>query len=381
MAFISNSQALENVLLTKLDPCICKDVLDGLEDSTMSIKLSQHILSLINWKSFKSDPIRRQFLPLFSEVIPDHPKLILDSLGEKKNAHGQRIIHRYPNKILFLASKICDTYCAFCTRSYLVGSSTAHVKKIKQLSSIDEDLLYLENYLKTNTNIFDVVISGGDINTVSNKVLIRTLELLLNLDQIRSVRLGSRILTFNPTSLNPDTQLFETIVHYSHSYQKKLKELSLQVHFNHVNEISPKTEENISYLYKNFVKLRNQTVLLDKINNEYETLINLFDKLIKLGVQPYYVYQMDMVKRTEHFRTSIKNSIDLEKSIQGVYPGFLTPKFIVDLPGGGGKVSVSNFYDYDKEQKCYLYHSSIKPSQTHKYYDPIKTEVLNDDNS
>ena len=170
------------------------EIKGGINKNSMALKISKHLLSLINWRSLHSDPLRKQFFPLESEYKKDHKFSSYDSLSEIKNRKNYRIIHRYPNKILFIASRSCNTYCAFCTRSYMVGPETKKNKqKFSNLSSILKEIDQLKKYLTINSHIKDVVISGGDVSTIKNDILVKILTTLNSIDSVTSVRLSTSV--------------------------------------------------------------------------------------------------------------------------------------------------------------------------------------------
>jgi len=371
MQYVKNIEQLNKFLYGKnIDIKIINDIKNGIAKNSMSLKVSEHILSLINWDLPYTDPLRKQFLPLASEYLADHKYCKYDSLSEDLNKIDSRIIHRYPNKILFLASKSCNTYCAFCTRSYLIGPSTPINKKINNLTSIMQSISNLITYLETNRKIKDILISGGDIGTVHVSILDKILERLNGIDTINTIRLATRDFTFSPDSLDKNSEYFKVIKKYSYILKQNGKELSIQTHFNHANELPIKTLSILNDYFLEHIIIRNQTVLLKNINDNVDDMISLISKLISSKVVPYYIYQMDMVKNTEHFRTKIADAIILEKEILGLFPGFYTPKFIVDLPQGGGKIPITHYEKYEKKEKYYEYTSVVNNHSIHRYYEP-----------
>jgi lysine 2,3-aminomutase len=353
-----------------------ENIISGFSKSSMALRLTHHILELINWKNLVNDPIRKQFLPLYSEYLPSHPYLKIDSLSEEKSEVYPNLIHRYPNKILFLLSNSCPAYCAFCTRSYMVGPNSPVLKKHYKTSSNESSFIrfkFLKDYLNSNPNIDDVVISGGDIASVEPLIVNELIEELADIESLHTIRLATRTLLFNPCLFLPDTQLFKIIVKHSQKLRQHNKELSIQCHFNHASEISVKSKEATRALWQAGVMIRNQTVLLDGINSSVELQSDLIKKLLDSGIHPYYVYQMDMVDNTEHFRTTLATGIQISKDLTGVFTGFQLPRFIVDLPCGGGKRSVYEYDHYDDKYGIYEFKSPIiSGDKIHYYCDPLR---------
>ena len=343
------------------------------KNSGMAIQITPYIMSLINWQEPLEDPIRKQFLPLTSEFIPSHPMSKYDSLGEIKSEILPGIIHKYPNKILFIATQICPVYCAFCTRSYSIGPSTSNNNKIKIKTPILDRVNLLYEYLIKNENIIDVTISGGDVSLADLVVLEKIVDVLLSIKHIKSIRFGTRGLTFFPMFIIKDSDFYKFLKRISYKANKKNKIISLHTHFNHKKEFSDLTFDVISSLKKLPIKIRNQTVLLKNINSTKKDLIDLINILIEVGIDPYYIYQADLVSQTEHFRTSLVESLSLEKEISGLFPGFLTPRFVVDLLGGGGKKNISNYEFHDKKFGVFIFKSPvIDPLKVYFYFESLK---------
>jgi lysine 2,3-aminomutase len=355
----------------RIDEDLRHDICDGLTKSSMAIRLTRHLLSLIGWENAIEDPIRKQFLPLKSEYLFPHPQLASDSLAERQSEVYPGIIHRYPNKILFLLGTVCPSYCAFCTRSYAVGPRTQSMEKA-YISSAGR-IRVLIDYLIKNPNIRDVVISGGDIASVAPSKINSILNELAQLEFLKTIRLATRTLLFDPNKFSQDSHLFDIITSQSHKLKKIGKELSIQCHFNHSSEVSELSKAASLSLSNAGVVIRNQTVLLEGVNSDAESQKQLIIELINAGIYPYYVYQMDMVPNAEHFRTSLATSIEVSRALTGFFPGFYSPKFVIDLPKGGGKRSVYEYDSFDQRLGVYVFRSPLISKNTHYYYcDPLR---------
>lgn len=366
---ITKSDGLLNFLESKSVPGgFQQEIVAGFSLSSMPLKITNHVLNLIDWNDIINDPIRKQFLIFKSEYKKDHPMLKFDSLGEKHIEVSEGILHRYPKSVLFFINRVCPTYCGFCTRSYTVGTDTDILEKHKLSNSFSNRLNSLIKYLKNNKTVMDLIISGGDVSSANIGVLKSVLERILTVDSISSVRLATRGLTFSPEKFNIGSDLYNLLAESVLSFKRERKELSLQCHFNHRNEINETTEKAISNLIDMGLIMRNQSVLLKNINSDTKTVIELIEKLITLKIQPYYVYQMDMVKNAEHFRTTIEEGISIYNDITGLFPGYLTPKFVVDLPNGGGKKNICAYEWADKEKGIFAYKSAISQKAPLFYY-------------
>lgn len=374
---ITNIEQLSDYLNSqKIDSELKAEIIGGIQRNSMALRLTQHVLKLINWRNILEDPIRKQFLPLHSEYLESHPQSRKDSLWERESQSQDGLIHRYPNKLLFLVSNSCPAYCSFCTRSYSVGPNTHSLKKYRLFSSnksFQSRCDDLRKYLRNNIHVTDVLLSGGDIASIDPRFIDELLNDLSAVQSLRTIRLATRTLLFDPSLFLPDTPLFKIIIKHSQKLKKKNKELSIQSHFNHANEISPESKEASLALWHSGVIIRNQTVLLDGINSKDDLQKELIQNLLDSGIQPYYVYQMDMVDNTEHFRTSLSTAISISKSLTGAFPGFQLPRFIVDLPCGGGKRSVYEYDFHDKKYGIYGFKSPLLSGDKLYYYcDPLR---------
>jgi lysine 2,3-aminomutase len=374
---ITNIDQLSSYLSSqKVDSELKAEIIGGIQRNSMALRLTQHVLKLINWNNVFEDPIRKQFLPLHSEYLESHPLSRLDSLGERESQSQDGLVHRYPNKLLFLVSNSCPAYCSFCTRSYSVGPNTDSLEKHRLFSSnksFQSRCNDLRNYLKNNINVTDVLLSGGDIASVDPRLIDELLNDLNSVSSLRTIRLATRTLLFDPSLFLPDTPLFKIIKKHSQELKKRNKQLSLQSHFNHANEISQESREASLALWHSDVVIRNQTVLLDGINSTKDAQKKLIQNLLDSGIQPYYVYQMDMVENTEHFRTSLSTTINISKSLTGAFTGFHLPRFIVDLPFGGGKRSVYEYEFHDEKYGIYGFKSPLLSGDKLYYYcDPLR---------
>ncbi|KAK0672906.1 hypothetical protein QBC41DRAFT_7820 [Cercophora samala] len=354
------------------------DVMEGVAAATMAIRMTPYILSRVNWKNPRHDPIIRQFLPLKSVLMPDHPKLTLDSLHEEADSPVKGLVHRYSDKALFLPTSVCPTYCMFCTRSYAVGADTDTVTKASLKPTRrrwEEAFAYIEN----TPALQDIVVSGGDSYYLQPDQLRMIGERLISMPNIKRFRFASKGLAVAPSRvLDESDGWVNALIDVSNKAKKAGKAVALHTHFNHPNEISWISKDASQKLFEEGVMVRNQTVLLRGVNDDVETMAKLIRDLADNKVFPYYVYQCDMVERVEHLRTPLQTILDLEARIRGSIAGFMMPQFVVDLPGGGGKRLACSYESYDPKTGLSTYMAPAvtgrdKENKVYEYYDPIDT--------
>ncbi|KAK5132171.1 hypothetical protein LTR08_000328 [Meristemomyces frigidus] len=347
------------------------DVIEGMKVAPMSVRLTPHVLSVADWSNPLVDPVRRQFIPLKSTLALDHPKLTLDSLHETDDSPVPGLVHRYPEKVLFLATSVCPVYCRFCTRSYAVGSNTESVTKASMKPTKRRWEAMFEHIEKT-PEIQDVVVSGGDSYYLQADHLRLIGDRLLSIPHIKRFRFATKGLAVCPMRiLDPTDGWTEAFVELSNKGRSMGKQVAMHTHFNHANEITDVTELAARYLFQRGVTVRNQSVLLKGVNDELNTMATLIRKLADLNIQPYYVYQGDMVRGVEDMRTPLSTILHLEKNIRGTIAGFMTPTFVVDLPGGGGKRLANSFETYDESTGISTWKApGVTGDAVFEYYDP-----------
>ncbi|QIW97535.1 hypothetical protein AMS68_003053 [Peltaster fructicola] len=369
------------------------DITAGIKKAPMSVRITPHLFSSIDWQAPLQDPIFHQLIPLSSRLEEDHPKLDLDPLHESADMPIPGLVHRYPDKALFLTTAVCPVYCRFCTRSYAIGSPTPTVSKQRpwKASKRREGALiatgskqcswrvpsYWESvfeYLQDTAEVNDVVISGGDTFYLQPEHLRYIGERLLEIPHIRRFRFASKGLAVCPSRfLDPADDWASTLIDLSRSGRSYGKEVALHTHFNHPKEITWITRLAAQRLFANGLIVRNQSVLLRGINDDVNTMSTLIRQLADINIQPMYVYQADMVKGTEDMRTPLSTALYLENRIRGTIAGHKMPAFVVDLPGGGGKRLVTSFETYDPETGISTFKApGVKGDKIFSYYDPLR---------
>lgn len=348
-----------------------KDAERGFAAAPMAVRVSPYMLSLIDWEHPYEDPIRRQFIPLASTRLEDHPKLTFDSLGEQKDAPVPGLTHRYVDKALFLALDTCPVYCRFCTRSYAVGPDSEEVEKVS-LKVNPERWQQAFDYIASRPELEDIVISGGDSYNLRADQIRTIGDALLGIDHVRRMRFATKGPAVMPQKLITDDEWFRALEHVVVKGRSLQKDVVLHTHFNNPNEITWITKRAMERLFSAGIYTRNQTVLQRGVNDEVDTMHLLVKRLGYVGVHPYYVYVHDLVKGVEELRTTVETALRLEKHIRGLTAGFNTPTFVVDAPGGGGKRDAHSFEYYDRTTGISVYAApGVKPGKYFMYFDPI----------
>ncbi|PYP41558.1 MAG: lysine 2,3-aminomutase [Gemmatimonadetes bacterium] len=263
------------------------------------------------------DPIWRQYVPTIQELeVVDG---MVDSLEEDRDSPVPNITHRYPDRALFLVSPVCASYCRFCTRRRKVGDP----EKIP-MSQFESAFGYLE----AHSEIRDVIMSGGDPLMLSDRRLEVILARLRSIKHIEIIRIGSRVPCHLPERITPE--LCDTL--------RKFHPLFINTHFNHPDELTPAAVAGLGMLADAGIPLGCQTVLLKGINDTPEVMVRLMQRLLMARVRPYYIYMADQVAGAEHFRTTVETGLKIMKALRGWTSGLANPHFVIDAPGGGGKV-------------------------------------------
>jgi lysine 2,3-aminomutase len=263
------------------------------------------------------DPMWNQYVPTTKEL--DIVDGVIDSLDEDADSPVPNITHRYPDRVLFLVSPVCASYCRFCTRRRKVGDPEKI--PLNQYESAFE-------YIRSHPEIRDVIMSGGDPMMLSDRRLEYLLQNLRAIPHVEIIRLGSRITSHLPERITPE---FCEMV-------KKYHPVYMNTHFNHPRELGPATVKALGMLADAGVPLGCQTVLLRGVNDDPEVMKELMQKLLYARVRPYYIYMADQVAGGEHFRTTVQKGLEIIKALRGFTSGLAVPHFVIDSPGGGGKV-------------------------------------------
>ena len=318
--------------LIRLSP---EELLASEKQKKLPLKISPYYASLMD----PDDPgqaIRRTMVPVHSELILG-PEEMSDPLGEENQSPVPQLIHRYPDRVLFLTTGVCAAYCRYCTRSHMVS------KKDKVHSSLpawDKAL----DYIKMHPEIRDVILSGGDPLTLSDNRLEHLLSRLRMIPHVEIIRIGTKIPVVLPQRIT--SSLIRML--------KKYHPLFMSIHFTHPDEITPETAFACNRLADAGIPLGSQTVLLKGINDEVDIFRELTHRLLKIRVKPYYLYQCDPIPGSAHFRTPVARGLEIIAGLRGFTSGYAIPHFVIDAPGGGGKIPLLANCVADRNEEGYL---------------------------
>ena len=270
------------------------------------------------------EPLRRTHIMTGDEYLKSAGESD-DPLGEDHDTVVPGLVHRYPDRVLFLTTGTCSTYCRYCTRSRLVGNPGGEY----QFSTRQWDQAL--DYLEEHREVRDVLLSGGDPLTIGDEKLDWLLGRLRRIPHIEFLRIGTKIPAVLPQRI---TKSFVAML-------KKHHPLWMSIHFTHPAELTPEVTEALNRLADAGLPLGSQTVLLKGVNDSASAMVPLMQGLLKRRVKPYYLYQCDPIRGSKHFRTSVETGLDIIKSLRGHTTGYATPIFVVDAPGGGGKIQLA----------------------------------------
>ncbi|MEI8131551.1 MAG: lysine 2,3-aminomutase [Leptolinea sp.] len=288
------------------------------------VEITPYFASLIN-PTDPEDPVRKQVIPTAGEILP-FTGMMEDSLAEDRHSPVPGLVHRYPDRVLMLVTTQCASYCRYCTRSRIVGDPSATFSR----SEFEMQLEYLRN----TPQVRDVLLSGGDPLTLAPKILEELLSRLREIQHIEIIRIGSRVPVFMPQRVT--TELTDML--------QKFHPLWLNIHVNHPNEITSELAEACDKLTRAGIPLGNQSVLLAGVNDCPHIQRKLVQDLVRIRVRPYYLYQCDLVEGAGHFRTPVAKGFEIMEALRGHTSGYAVPTFVVDAPGGGGKIPVGPNY-------------------------------------
>jgi lysine 2,3-aminomutase len=283
----------------------------------LPLRITPYFASLI-YDSKYSDPLRRNVIPVIEELL-QHTTEHTDPLHEQSFSPVKGIVHRYPDRVLFTVTQVCSNYCRYCTRSHSVG-------RLDKLGRQDFEKAF--NYIKEHKEVRDVLISGGDPLTLSDETLDYILSNIRRIEHVEMIRIGTRVPVVLPQRIT------DNLI----SILRKYHPLYLSLHFSHPAEITTECANACVKLADSGFPLGSQTVLLKGINDNVPVMMDLMHKLLKIRVRPYYLYQCDLIPGSSHFRTTVKKGLEIMKGLRGHTSGYAVPTFVIDAPGGGGKI-------------------------------------------
>ncbi len=295
-----------------------------LTGTKLASAVTPHFFNLIEAEN-PDCPIRRQIIPQVGETLQDKTEMA-DPCGEDSHMPVPGLVHRYPDRVLLLVIDQCASYCRYCTRSRVVsGVGEQHLE-----TKLEAAFEYLEN----TPQVRDVLLSGGDPLLLADNRLKRILTRLRSIKHIQFVRIGSRIPIFLPQRITP--ALCDIL--------REFHPLFISVHTNHPRELTCEVRDALGRLADAGIPLGNQSVLLKGVNDSVDVQRALVHKLLLCRVRPYYLYQCDLIKGSAHLRTPIKKGLEIIEGLRGHTTGYAIPQFVVDAPGGGGKIPLNPDY-------------------------------------
>ena len=307
-------------------PNLSQKEIDGarLADTKLAMAITPHFLNLIDAEDLEC-PIRRQMLPNIDETITA-PWEMGDPCGEDGHSPVPGLVHRYPDRVLFLVTDRCAAYCRYCTRSRLVSNALGYDFRPNYKEQIE--------YIRRTPAVRDVLLSGGDALLLNDIKLRRLLTELRSIPHVEFIRIGSRIPIFLPQRITPELC----------AMLREFHPLFISVHANHPSELTTEVRDGLARLADAGIPLGNQSVLLKGVNDNAVVMKALLQKLLICRVRPLYIYQCDLINGSSHLRTSVRRGLEIMEQLRGHTTGYAVPQYVIDAPGGGGKVPVAPNY-------------------------------------
>lgn len=282
-------------------------------------RTTPYYLSLVG--GHEGDPLRRILVPHKNELERGAQSLF-DPLGERRNNPAPRVIHRYPDRALFLVTDFCSVYCRYCTRKHFTGQEQVFPREDEYQAAL--------SYLRSRTGLREVILSGGDPLTLGDAHLRRVLSDLRSIEHIEIIRIGSRMPVVCPMRITPGLV----------SLLREFKPVFLMTHFNHPRELTREAADALERCVDHGIPVFNQMVLLNGVNNHPAIVQALSRRLLYLRVKPYYMFQCDPSEGTDHLRTPVEESLALQRELWGSLSGLAMPSLSLDIPEGGGKAGL-----------------------------------------
>jgi lysine 2,3-aminomutase len=297
----------------------------------LPVRITPYYASLLDPEN-PAQPLRRTVVPVALELNVS-PGEVEDPLSETYDSPVKLIVHRYPDRVLFLVTNFCSAFCRYCTRTHMVS------KQDKVHSSQDEWDKAID-YIREHTEVRDVLLSGGDPLTLSDSRIEYLLSKLHEIPHVEIIRIGTKVPVVMPQRITRD--LLKML--------KKYHPLYLSIHFTHPDEITPEVMDACNRLADAGIPMGSQTVLLKGINDDAAVFKKLTHELLKIRVKPYYLYQCDPIPGSAHFRTPLESGLDIIRNLRGFTSGYAIPHFVIDAPGGGGKIPLLPDYVIGREE-------------------------------
>jgi len=303
------------------------------DPAVLPLRVPRYYLDLIDWED-PNDPLRRQVLPLPEEtaILPDD---LRDPIGDDSHSPVPGVVHRYPDRALFLPTATCAVHCRFCFRREFIGKPTRVLRGDQFAGALA--------YFREHAEIWEVILSGGDPLGFPDRFLTNILSQLREIPHLRVLRIHSRVPAILPQRLTPE--LADCLRQFAPIY--------LIVHVNHPREVTPEFRQHVGYLVDRGIPVLSQSVLLRGVNDRVDTLADLFRNLVESRVKPYYLHQLDRAPGTNHFRVPIREGLRLMRGLRGHVSGLCQPTYILDIPGGHGKVPLTSEYIHPRGDQQY----------------------------
>jgi lysine 2,3-aminomutase len=295
-----------------------------LANQKLALGITPYFFNLID-PADEHCPIRQQVIPRIEETHTASWEMT-DPCGEDSHSPVQGLVHRYPDRVLFLVTDRCASYCRYCTRSRLVSNASGydfHPEFDKQIA-----------YIAAHPEIRDVLLSGGDPLLLNDEKLENLLSRLRAIPHVEFLRIGTRIPTFLPQRITPELC----------AMLKKFHPLFMSIHSNHPRELTTEVRDGLARLADAGIPLGNQSVLLKHVNDDADVMKALVQKLLMCRVKPYYLYQCDLIAGSAHLRASVAKGLEIVEKLRGHTTGYAVPQYVIDAPGGGGKVPINPEY-------------------------------------
>jgi len=346
---VSSEQLSEYMELTDDEHAGCT-----FASNKLSMAITPYYFNLID-REDPDCPVRRQVIPRSGEMQLSDEEM-LDPVGEEGSMAVDGLVHRYPDRVLFLVTDRCASYCRYCTRSRLVSGAQDYDFH----PNFENALKYIEEH----TEVRDVLLSGGDPLVLNDKKLDYLLGRLRSIPHVEFIRIGSRMPVFLPQRVTPE--LCEVL--------KKHGPIWMSIHVNHPNECTTELKDACERLSYAGVPLGNQSVLLKGVNDNVEVMKSLVHRLLMMRVRPYYLYQCDLITGSAHLRADVRKGIEIIRGLRGHTTGYGIPQFVIDAPGGGGKIPVNPDYIQEITEDEII----LKNYEGKEYRYPLKMGVSTD---
>ena len=337
-------------LLRRLSELLPAREYRGIERVTQrySLSITQNVMETMHDLNPEHDPVAKQYIPDLRELDEIEGELD-DPTGDFAHEAVKGLIHRYPDRVLFKVTPICAVYCRFCFRREMVGVSQELLN--------EDDYAKVYAYIAENPQIREVILSGGDPLVLSARRLKKIMEHLSSIEHVQRIRIHTRVPVAAPARV--DAEMMTALA--------TPKKTAAVIHINHPNELTQQVQDAVKMLQENGWDVLSQSVLLNGVNNDPDTLRALFEGLIQYDVKPYYLHHPDKANGTKHFRVSIKEGKKIYAALRGTLSGYALPQYVLDIPGGYGKVPVNS--DWIEPHAEGGYSVLDIHGNRHRYYD------------